>query len=456
MQQTDYLQEQPLVTHSTDPLKTFYRSLMGEGAMPLPYRHPYYVEMFPKDPGRDPIQRLMQRIDLAESESVNLLTGFRGNGKSTQLRRLQVLLEQRGCRVYLVDMKNYILLTKPLEISDFILSLCAALAAEVAKDTQLQPLAVSYSERLFQLLQSRIELQDLTLEWKGSEVAAKLGVSLKRDPSFKEQVQQALRGHIAPLIEQARQFIEGVVDTIREIEGDPARKVVLLVDSVEQIRGVGGEAQQVYDSVINLFSAHAANLEFRRLHILYTLPPILLYNAGRNLGGHAITQWPNIHVHGREGGHPDPEGLMIMRSIVAQRYRFWEVVFSERQLNDLALSSGGDLRDFFRLVRESLITAITISESERASPKVSDAMIEQAKNQLLSELLPIPEEDGRWLQKIHHSKQTELASASEMARLTRFLDGNLIMNYLNGQPWYDIHPLLRDAVAAKVAPGAAG
>ena len=84
---------------ASEPLRTFYRSLMGEGAGPLPYKHRYYVEMFPDDPVRDPIRRLMQRIDLAESESVNLLT-------------------------------------KPLEISDFILSLCAALAAEVESDNK--------------------------------------------------------------------------------------------------------------------------------------------------------------------------------------------------------------------------------------------------------------------------------------------------------------------------------
>jgi len=36
---------------------------------------------------------LWQRLDWAESESIDLLTGYRGNGKSTELRRLKRLLE---------------------------------------------------------------------------------------------------------------------------------------------------------------------------------------------------------------------------------------------------------------------------------------------------------------------------------------------------------------------------
>jgi hypothetical protein len=435
------------MTDPAAPLKTFYRSLMGEGAMPLPHDHEYYVPMFEGDPGRDPILRLTQRIDLAESESVNLLTGFRGNGKSTQLRRLKFLLEQRGCRVFLVDMKNYILLTKPLEISDFILSICAALAAEAERDQGLRPLAEGYGERLLNFLQSRVELKDLSLEWKGPEASAKLGASLKTDPTFKQRVQEALRGHVTALIEQARGFVIDIVETIRRQESDPDKKVVLLVDSVEQIRGVGAEAAQVYDSVINLFAAHAANLEFRQLHCLYTLPPFLVHNAGRNLGGHAVTQWPNIHVCDK-AGECDDKGLGIMRTIIERRYADWASVISRTLLDDLALASGGDLRDYFRLVREALISVITVSEAGGGGPPdVTVEMIEQVKNQLRSDLLPIAREDGRWLQIIHRTKQTALEREAEVHRLTRFLDANFIMNYLNGEPWYDIHPLLRDEVA---------
>ena len=114
-------------------LEKFYKALSGSGALPLEPADPAYVPIFEHDPQKDPTELLRLKIKLAESQSVNLLTGFRGNGKSTQLRRLKKLLEDDGCHVVLVDMTHYVLMTQPPEISDFILSLMAALAAESEK-----------------------------------------------------------------------------------------------------------------------------------------------------------------------------------------------------------------------------------------------------------------------------------------------------------------------------------
>jgi hypothetical protein len=85
---------------STDPLRIFYKTLEGEGERPLEPDDPYYVNILGGTPEKDPVRRLWQRIQLASSESVSLLTGFRGNGKSTELRRLKKLLEESGCTVF--------------------------------------------------------------------------------------------------------------------------------------------------------------------------------------------------------------------------------------------------------------------------------------------------------------------------------------------------------------------
>lgn len=69
--------------------RSLYDSLNGTGAEPLEPDDPYYVPPLESPSPKDPILRLARGIELAESESVDLLTGFRGNGKSTQLRRLR-------------------------------------------------------------------------------------------------------------------------------------------------------------------------------------------------------------------------------------------------------------------------------------------------------------------------------------------------------------------------------
>lgn len=84
------------MTSPPDPLRDLYKSLSGKGALPLDPDHPYYVQILQSTPEKDPILMLWQRLDWSESESVNLLTGFRGNGKSTELRRLKQLLESEA------------------------------------------------------------------------------------------------------------------------------------------------------------------------------------------------------------------------------------------------------------------------------------------------------------------------------------------------------------------------
>lgn len=433
---------------STDPLRIFYKTLGEEGARPLPPDHPYYVPALGAHQSKDPILRLFQRIDLEESESVNLLTGFRGNGKSTELLRLKRLLEDNGCVVFLVNMLDYLMNTKPVELSDFILSLMAALSNKAAErtDLALEPLTSSYWDRLTNFLRSEVEVEKLGLKVTAGIGAADLGMKLKTEPDFKQRIQEHLRGHLTRLIEDAQEFVDELVREIRKKTGDRDKKVVFLVDSVEQIRGLGEDAEKVYASVRELFSGQAANLAFPKLHIVYTVPPFLLalsQNLGRSLGGHPVTQWPNIHVRRKRDNGQDAEGIGVMEQIISNRYPSWQKIFSLEDLNYLAYISGGDLRDFFRLIRECLVSCMLDPRPEKV---VDRDIIERAVLDLKNDMLPLADNDARWLAKIHTSNREELASVEELPSLARYLDTNLIMNYLNGEPWYDIHPILIEEI----------
>jgi len=438
----------------TDPPAKLYKSLNGRGALPLDPDDPYYVPILQAEPEKDPILVLSQHITLAESESVYLLTGFRGNGKSTELRRLRQCLQQDGCRVFLVNMFDYLLMTKPLELSDFVLSLMAALASQVEQQAGLETLTLSYWERLGKFLQSEVEIDKLDLQWKSADAAAKLGLKLKTEPEFKEQIQVHLRGHLSRLVADAQAYVNDLVDALRTQAQDPNLKVVLLVDSLEQLRGVGSDAEAVHNSVVELFSGQAANLSFGKLHIVYTIPPYLqalAKNLGRTLGGNPITSWPNIHVHYRDGG-PDPAGIDLMKTIIGKRYADWQALISSDQMTRLASASGGDLRDYFRLIRECAL-ALRISRMRDPDAVLGDSSVHRIEEQLRNDLLPIAEEDARWLARIHETKEASLPTTADLPALARFFDGNLIMNYLNGQPWYDIHPLLVNELRRFLPPG---
>ena len=425
--------------------KQLYQSLRNEEAQqPLPAGDKRYVPIL-HNAGQDPIVQLQLRIEMAQSHSVNLLTGYRGNGKSTELRRLQHQLQQTGCTVILLDMSHYIAQTKPVEISDFLLSLMAALAEAAQAKTGLDHAQQTYWERLTAFFKTTIRPERLQLSLQAFGSSANLGLALQRDPDFKHQLQQQLRGYTQPLVDQARAFVTDIVDTLRAQAQDPAHKVVVLVDSLEQIRGAGSlnASQEVQQSVTQLFADQADNLKFPLLHLVYTIPPyvpILAPSLGRLLGGHPITSWPNVHVQDRTG-QPDPAGLQIMLDIIERRYSDWAQLIQKEQLHQLATASGGDIRDYFRLVSESMIRLLL-----KPSDTLDAHDLTQVLNQMRNDMLPIAQDDKIWLAEIHSTKQAALPTTDRLPDLARFLDGNLIMNYLNGQPWYDIHPLLQDVI----------
>jgi energy-coupling factor transporter ATP-binding protein EcfA2 len=412
---------------------------------PLEPNHPFYYP-FLEQTDDDPIAELAGRISFSQSQSVNLFTGQRGSGKSTEFRRLRKMLIEDDCEVFLLDMREYMNLTTPVEISDFLISIMAALSEEVEERFKKSPHRRSYLERLTDFLMQEVKIEEIETSLIKDVVGVK--ASLKDDPSFKQRLQQGLKGHVARIVKDAHQFAREIVELIRKETRDNGKKVVLLVDSVEQLRGVGADgANEVYKSVENLFSGHADSLQMPMLHIVYTIPPYLTPLApglGRQLGANLGCTLPCIHVQKRSDHQPDPDGLAIMRTLLQKRCpEGGQNIFIDERLNKLAEASGGDLRDFFRLIRDSLVKAS--SKSGNICP-ISDAVIEQTLNHSRREMLPIAREDKEWLIKIDASKKAELETMDKLPTLARFFDTKLVLNYRNGDDWYDVHPLLRDEI----------
>jgi len=415
-------------------LKQFYNALKDE---PLSPENPYYVPYLDENREEDLISLLATEILFSEAAGVNLLSGQRGTGKSTQLRRLRKMLEEQGCVVFLSDMREYMHMTSPVEITDFFVSIMGALAEQVEERYRSGVLDEGYWERLTRFLRTEVRLDELTLGAGGAEIKA----SLKNDVSFRKRLQEGMRGHVARLIQQSHDFAAQVVTLVREREDDPDKKVVFLIDSVEQIRGVGADAESVYKSLENLFSGHADSLKLPLLHVVYTIPPWLpaiTPGLGSVLG--TVHTLPSIHIYQTRSREPDPAGLEILRGIVAARCSRWGQIFTLGQLDRIALNTGGDLREFFYLIKQCL----TRAGASRASWPIPDSVIEGGENNIRRGMLPIATQDALWLRRIADTHNPQLETVQELPALARFFDTKLVLNYRNGHDWYDVHPLIRD------------
>lgn len=429
-------------------LRDFYRALRD---YPLEPDDPRYIHLYEEGElaAADPVAELATTIEWTAMESKQLFSGFRGTGKSTELRRLKQMLESQGnTKVVLCDMEGYLDLHTPVDISDFLISAAGAFSDELEEDPELlgeDMLEESYWTRFRAFVtRTHVELPELGASAKVPGVTVGLKANLKKDPTFRQKVQERLKGHLAALSSDVNAFMESCVKALQRRHGDDVR-VVMLLDSVERIRGTSINASEVAASVEMLFEGHADKLGFPYIHVVYTVPPWLKIKSPGVAGLYDNSQQiPCVKVVGMDGS-PCQAGLDALERLICKRGD-WALLLGDRgMLDDLCLASGGYLRDLFRLLQTLLRHA-----RGRALP-VDAKAVELAKDEIRNSYLPISNQDALWLDRIQTSRATQLEDGGRLHELARFFDTHLVLTYRNGKEWWSVHPLLAAYIERQAA-----
>jgi len=431
-------------------LREFFRAVTDR---PLEPDHEYYVPLYENTEisHDDPVDLLARGIEWTPGQSVQLLSGFRGTGKSTELRRLRQRLQEAGYLVALCDLRDYLNLSTPLEVSDFLVAAVGAFSDKLKEPKLLGEdlLKEGYWERFASFLtKSHIELGDMSV--KGGAVGLPLDIkaSLKTDPTFKKELQERMAGHLSSLVSDVEDFLKKAVQALKKKHGTEV-ETVLLVDSVEQIRGTFSNAEEVQKSVESTFAVHADKLHLPHLHVVYTVPPYLKVRYP-NLGGlyapGGTQVLPAVRLRDDESGEELPASLEALRDLVGRRGD-WQKLLGERETLDLLIhGSGGHLRDLLRLLAEVIRRAGELP--------VGQAVVNAAIDQVRNEFLPIANADAVWLHEVAKTHSASLEESDHLPDLSRFLDTHMLLCYHNGHEWYDVHPLIDEVVreqAEKVA-----
>ena len=426
-------------------LKGFFRNLSDQSLDPSNER---YVPLY-EEPGladEDPVKLLADAIEWT-SESVQLLSGYRGTGKSTELKRLKARLEESGYLVFLCDVEDYLNLSTPIDVSDFLMVVAGAFGEAVngrlKKDNH--PLHEGYWER-FRTFWDGLQIEDPKFSASVGTGPVSVGIqaNLKSAPAFKEQLQKHMAGHLGALVADVRAFLEGCVKRLRECYGD--HEVVLLLDSIEHIRGTLANAEDVHGSVERLFAGHSEKLHLPGLHVIYTVPTYLkirypnvdaLYEPG------GLIVLPAFKLFEQDENRTSiPANFDAMERVVRQRDDWRRLLGNDRSLLDrLIRNSGGHLRDLLHLLSQVLLRARELPVPERT--------VDAAISQMRSTFLPIPNVDALWLDGIADNRRVNLEELAALPSLSRFFDTHLVLCYRNGEEWYDVHPLVREHVRAQ-------
>jgi hypothetical protein len=418
---------------------------------PLEPNDPNYVEDLYSEGDvekRDPVRVFATNLALTDSPSVSLFTGLIGSGKSTELRRLKdILLKDHNQHAFILNMSEFINLNAPIQITDLLISMVAALTEQVETLTGRNPITEnSKLAAFFGFINSNVEPESLEANAEGklpllAKVAIKFKANLKSDPTFKSKVQNALAGHLNSVFVQAREATSELWTALgNKFQNDES--FVLLLDSLEQLHDTDAQTSTVRSSLVLLYSQFLDQLHLPGFKIVYSVPPylsnLLPGLAGRLGPGCRLT---NVHVFQDRTRNPDDAGVGQMVEIVKRRVKqigAVDALFAPQALQDLAVVSGGELRTFFTMIRA--VAVFQLSGQQPALP-IQLASVEWVKSQMRRSSGVMTDDVVARL-KIIDTHHEPLASTQELLNaLAEDLDTKRVMLYRNGSEWYGVNPL---------------
>ncbi|MGE0225112.1 MAG: hypothetical protein AB7F35_21185 [Acetobacteraceae bacterium] len=436
---------------------------------PLHPGSPYYEPLHESDIQDNPVAQLRTTIEFATVESMQLFSGFRGSGKTTELLRLKQQLEEAGYVVAYASAMDFLNPAEPLDIGELLVVLAAAFG-EAVEDIPGAAIPVNpFWDRLVNFLTNttvtRTEIGGSAgFETPLSAVLGKLQskvdlkLELKTPSSFRQNLQRVLNAHLPTLRQNVSDYCAEVVKRIR-LERGADTNVVFLFDQLEQMRGGLLTEQEVIRSIERVFTTHLDYLRIPFLHLVYTVPPWLKFMTPGMMTPMVLL--PTRHLWENDADRsPTRSNQALFHAVVRRRMgddglaRLFgaEPAERERLVDRLIDACGGHLRDLLRLLQETVVRARAADALPIGEPVVTAAI-----NAVRRSFLPIAQADAKWLAEIARNRATALPDTDPAAinRLGRFLDSHAVLYFVNADEWYDIHPLIRDEVEKMIVAGAA-
>lgn len=140
-----------------------------------------------------------------------------------------------------------------------------------------------------------------------------------------------------------------------------------------------------------------------------------------------------------------------MVKIIDRRVPEWRLVIAQPVLEHLAWMAGGNVRRFFSLVRTVARKAALVQSALPLNDLSEGSPVAHAISEAAQPLQWLNAEDRRWLK--HYMSDSQMAAANisdlrkDLPSIIRLFDYSLVLDYRNGELWYQVPPLVRQYVA---------
>lgn len=389
----------------------------------------FYVDR--GSPARKDIASLLDSNDLKFGQPVKLLfTGHAGSGKSTELNRLCVDLNDR----YFVVKVSTSSIVQPTDLTAVDVVLIAAMALfRAATDQQVvsrapaerlsdlwQGMAEFVRQRIFGKLPYREPGEGLELGAKVSALIFEFETKYKTEVASRDQIRERMKDRLSEVFER----VNALVAFVRVTTGRP---VVLVFDDTDK---------PDRERARRLFFDNATTLRSFESSVIYTFNIALWYEREftrhREQYGQRILL-PNISLRHRNGSRNEA-GWTLMREILHRRMH--PMMATDDATEALIGASGGLVRTLIGLTQFSAVNAVGRGARRIEAQDVQRAVVELRNDFIAALSTP----DYELLAARRADKR--LSNNSGVQDLLQSLA--LLQYEEDGQAWCDVHPVVEE------------
>ena len=377
-----------------------------------------------------------------------IFSGHRGSGKSTEIERLtRDIKDEFLVSTYSIednlDKSN---VTHIDILFENVHTLCRdAIEKEDLKINE--KIIEKFNEFMKEITVEKIDTSKLEAS-AGAEAGAganafllnfmmKISSVLKSSHETREVVREKFDPRIEEFVTNANHLIIDIKNKLRE-KYDKERDILIVIDDLEKVTS--------FEKARELFRDYGGQLTRLDCHVLYTIPIELLFSEHRDAICGFFDQeviLPSIKIDERDGS-PYRPGRDALKRIIEKRMELSLFEDGEETLNRIIENSGGSLRDMFRIIIESSLEA-----DEKIRPEDVDKAILLLENKFSKAMVTRERDDMDFDTLIGKLKEVDESKDSIPDEvLVNLLYRGFVIEY-NGEGWYGVHPMVKNAIIRK-------
>ncbi len=364
-----------------------------------------------------------------------LVTGHRGNGKTSELLRLKQRLEAADFFVVYFDIEGEIGLSdvKGSEI----ITLLAEKVVSAARDEDL-PISGHVLQELYGYFAQRTLTEvnktaaDLGLSASAeigatmpfmAKLLAKITAAIKFSSERKVEVRREISLNFSEFTLRLNRLIEEASSLLRDRLGKAG--LVIIADGLEKLAyEVDAAGVSNYEAI---FVRNADQLIAPACHTIYTVPISLAYDQGLwGVWPDSVYVMPMLNMR-------KPQASALVREILARRLDLERLFESLDDVDLIVRTSGGCMRDLMFLTRQACGPGDKITTEQVRRSIIG---FQQGYDRLISETdMPV-------LYAVMESGSLEWTGSGR-----QLLDKRVVLEYLNESRWISVHPGISESAS---------